>query len=125
MKEMDDFVAIARAGGRKIVFVARGGETANNKLVASHSDAEGSLPLEDRDTAVELLSIVDYGLAIRLAESVAVIAAGAAGSQVKKVKDNIFNVPRTAIDFSRILPKVDLVIHHGTCSQRGVAYSLC
>lgn len=69
--------------------------------------------MEKRDTAAKLLSIVDYALAMKLAENVAVIAQGAVGIQAKEVTKNIFNVPRMELDFATMLPRVDVVIHHG------------
>lgn len=110
-QDLDDFVAQARKRGDQIVLLARGGRTGNNTQPVK--PPVSGYALEERSTAAELRSIVDGGLAMRLSEHVSVVAQGAAGSKAKRVKERIFSVPRMELDFSSVLPKVDLVIHHG------------
>ena len=100
-------MAAQRAGRRKIVLLARDGKLANDKRTAPFLD------LEEGGEASEVLSIVDHELAVHLVRYMGVIAQGAVGTQTKQVNSGLFNVPRMALDFAKILPKVDLIVHHG------------
>lgn len=117
VEALDAFVAEARAAGRKVNLLARGGIVANDTVAVQPPLRASKLPLKDRDTAGELLSVVDYGLAVRLSDDFAIIAQRAGESSAKRITKHIFIVPRMELDFARILTSVDLVVHHDTCSS--------
>lgn len=61
----------------------------------------------------DIKALADYELAKALAkQDISVVAVAAASCQAKKLEPQIFCLPYLNADFARVIPKVDLVVHH-------------
>ena len=68
----------------------------------------------------DLANLIGRDLPLRLLteEDVAIIAIGDTETEAKEIHSQVFNIPYLDLDFSKVFPKVDLVIHHGMLNHR-------
>lgn len=117
LRELDAFIAEARAAGRRVVVRTRGGTLARETvtLLASAPSILIDITAELDDLGLtDIKALTDSELATALAnQNISVVAVGASSCESQKLEPKIFCLPYLGTDFSQIFPKVGLVVHHG------------
>ena len=101
MRDVESFAQRARSIGKKVVLLARGGVAAE-RYGTPHLDGRMG------KTIAALLEL----------PAIALIVLGTRRSQLHEIQPYVLSIPNLSIDFARLLPLVNIVVHHGETDTR-------
>ena len=112
-----------RRKGNKIILLARGGRYARTSYACKDGSSTkiafrnslGQVTMFDSSESMQLVN--GQHLAQCLAAFGTVLATSAVGTQLDQIATNLIRLPYLGFDYSTVLSRVDLVIHHGKPSN--------